>query len=579
MIRLRIQTVFLCLFLAFPALLSAQESNSSTPEKEEPSKEALELLEIIATSIPSLRSADNRIYLSTTVADLMWAHDEKRARALFETLTRELSEAMANLNPGDQRSINLLSVIQQQRREVIDRLAQRDPAMALSFLRATHPPSGLKTLGNESSLELHLAGLIAQKDPEEAVKIARASLRKGLTYSAVSLLQNVFSKNPEAARALHTEMIDRLRTSDLSTDHDASNAAWNLLGSFQPPQANEDTYRSLVEHLATVVVNLKPDLRNGNSMVQNASGQISSYLTQFEKYTPGKVNALKQWTQRIVKTQDPGSTLYVELSELSQKGTIEDLLALTGKYGKEHHGQIYHYAAQKAVSNGDGARARQIINEFIPEGSQRQEVLAQVEQQLFWASVNQNKIPEAVQALERIQGVEQKFQFLLSLASTVQGQGDKKRAASFLSEANSLLESFPRNFQSLGAQLQLASAYSFLDSKQSVALLQPVIALVNKLVEAAAVLDGFENSYLNQGEWSKRNYTTLGNMVNVVEQNLGLLAREDIEGARSLSNQLERPEIRLMAQIEIAKSLLMKENGRHSNFRRLHKIVTAYPRH
>lgn len=582
MIRSRIQTVFLCLFLAFPAFISAQEQNDSPPAKDPNLKQALEMLEAIASSIPSLRSADNRIYLSTTVADLMWSYDEKRARTLFETLQKEVTSVIASINPVDQRSMHLLSLIQQQRREIIDRMAQRDPEMALSFMRATRPASSIMPRGNhywsEANLELHLAGLIAQKNPQLALKIARAGMSKGVTHSVVSVLHNLYSKEPEAARTLHSEIIERLKASDLATDYESSNAAWSLLGSFQPPQASEDTYRSLVELMATSVLSVRPDARNGNSIVQNAAGQISSYITQFEKYTPAKVGAIKQWSRRLEKTQDPGSALYRELSEISQKGTVEDLLELVGKNLKEHHSQIYQHAAQKAVMNGDAARALQIINEFIPEGSERAQMLEQINQQAFWACLNANKVAEAVQVLERIQGVEQKFHLLLALANNVQGRGEKKQAAGFLTEANALLDTLPGNSQRLTFQLQLAQAYVSLEPQRSVALLQPVIVLVNQLVEAAAVLDGFENSYLSQGEWMRRNHTSLGNVVNSIGQNLGLLASVDADGARSLSNQLERPEIRLMAQLEIAQNLLNTGRIGHSNVRRLNSIITVYPR-
>lgn len=582
MIRSRIQTVFLCLFLAFPAFISAQEQNDSPPAKDPNLKQALEMLKAISSSIPSLRSADNRIYLSTTVADLMWSYDEKRARSLFETLEKEVTSVIASINPVDQRSMHLLSLIQQQRREIIDRMAQRDPEMALSFMRATGPASSIMPRGNhywsEANLELHLAGLIAQKNPQLALKIARAGMSKGVTHSVVSVLHNLYSKEPEAARTLHSEIIERLKASDLATDYESSNAAWSLLGSFQPPQASEDTYRNLVELMATSVLSVRPDARNGNSIVQNAAGQISSYITQFEKYTPAKVGAIKQWSRRLEKTQDPGSALYRELSEISQKGTVEDLLELVGKNLKEHHSQIYQHAAQKAVMNGDAARALQIINEFIPEGSERAQMLEQINQQAFWACLNANKVAEAVQVLERIQGVEQKFHLLLALANNVQSRGEKKQAEGFLSEANALLDTLPGNSQRLTFQLQLAQAYVSLEPQRSVALLQPVIVLVNQLVEAAAVLDGFENNYLSQGEWMRRNHTSLGNVVNSIGQNLGLLASVDADGARSLSNQLERPEIRLMAQLEIAQNLLNTGRIGHSNVRRLNSIITVYPR-
>ncbi len=188
--RLRIQIGFLCLFLVFPAFLSAQEQSDSVKEDEEVSRQAFEMLESIAASIPSLSSADNRIYLTAAVADLMWPRDEKRARALFDSLTKEVSAVRASLNPGEQRSMNQLGMIQQQRRTIIERMGQRDPEMALAFLRATRPPSSMTSRGNhygsETNIELQLAGLIAQKNPEQALKLARASLRKGVTYAVVS---------------------------------------------------------------------------------------------------------------------------------------------------------------------------------------------------------------------------------------------------------------------------------------------------------------------------------------------------------------------------------------------------------
>lgn len=157
------------------------------------------------------------------------------------------------------------------------------------------------------------------------------------------------------------------------------------------------------------------------------------------------------------------------------------------------------------------------------------------------------------------------------------GYGEKKQAASLLVQATSLVEAMPRNSQKLMAQMKVAECYATVEPGQSVALLRPIIVLVNQLVEAASVLDGFENSYLNEGEWMKRGHSNLGNMVNSLGQNLGTLAREDREGARALSNQLGRPEIRLMAQLEIAQNLLRKGSIRQSNFSRMNQIIRKYP--
>ncbi|MEK6280027.1 MAG: hypothetical protein AABN95_06700 [Acidobacteriota bacterium] len=578
MIRLRSHISILCLLLVFSTFAFSQQLIKPASEKEqEAERQAFEMLDSIAESIPGLLSSDNRIHLTAAVAEMLWSKDEKRARSLFESLTKEVSTVMASLDPTEQRSLNAIGVIQQHRREIVERIARRDPEMSLAFLRGTRPPAGMTSQNNdylsEANLELYLVGLIAQKDPEQALQMARASLRRGVTYSLVSVLFNIASKNPDAARTLHVEIVDKLKSADLINNNDLANSAWNLLGAFQPPQANEDAHRSLVELLASAVLSVKPNVHSGNSVIHNFSNQVPAQMAQFQKYAPARVNALKQWSQQTKRTMDPGSRMYQELNEVTQKGTLEDILALAGKYGPEHHLQIYQQAANKASSSGDPNRARQIIMEFVPDGPQRRQMLEQLDNQLFWSSVTENKVAEARQALDRIKSVEQRFQLLLGLATNLINRGEKKQATSLLSEATALLDTMPGNSSKVTAQLQLAQCYSSLDSQQSVAILQSVIALANQLVAAAAVLDGFENSYLKEGEWMKRGYTNLGSMVNNIQQNLGTLARVDAEGARSLSNQLERPEIRLMAQLEIVRSMLSRGSG-GSNFSR---IVNSYP--
>jgi hypothetical protein len=126
--------------------------------------------------------------------------------------------------------------------------------------------------------------------------------------------------------------------------------------------------------------------------------------------------------------------------------------------------------------------------------------------------------------------------------------------------------------------------------------MQSVIAQVNRLIEAAAVLDGFENRYLQDGEWLRRGQTSLSNLVNNLDENLAFLAGRDVdragqevdrahspEGASasirsrasdstrslddaiSLSNQLERPEVRLMAQLQIAQGVLTRNGTLNQN--------------
>ena len=330
----RLSTHLLALFflLASPAFTPAQEMTPSEPEALKASdKQAFELLETIAGGIPSLRAFENRIYLTNAVADLLWSRDEKRARGLFDTVTREMISAMAALDPSDQEYYNNLGMIQQQRRETIDRMAHHDPEMAMAFLRATRlaaAPESAQHRANEIQLELHLAGLIAANDPAHALRLARGNLRKGMPDAVVQLLSQLDAKDRKAARSLHGEIVDQLKSEDLLRNQEVANTAWNLLNSYQPPAAKEDTYRDLIELLVGTALSVNPRDSASISLAQNHYGQLLSAMPQVEKYVPGRVAALKHWLQRVQRTQDPGTRMFQEVNELGEKGTVDDILTL-----------------------------------------------------------------------------------------------------------------------------------------------------------------------------------------------------------------------------------------------------------
>lgn len=565
--------IVFCL-LALPTLAAAQEAApSNTDDANAAEKQGLELLDTIAGGIPSLRSSGNRIYLMSAVADLLWNKDEKRARGLFEMVKQEMASAVATIDPVDQPSYATLEMLQQRRRECLDRMARRDPAMALAFLRATRPP--LKSpynnqQANETTLELHLAGLVAAQDPEQALRLGREALRRGVSYPLLPLLSQIAARNKDLAQTLHREIVERLRSEDLTKNFEAANTGWNLLNAFQPPQANEDAYRELVETLATLVLSAASNPTTRNS--QNYSGQFPSLMPQVEKYAPAHLPMLRQLAQSIKRNADPNAQMYQELNEIAQRGTVEDILALASRYGPEFQTQIYQQAAWKAVSGGDVNRARQIVSEFVSEPGQRRQMLEQLDNQLLWNSVNQSKIAEVRQLLVKVRTMEQRVQILVNLAGNVANNGDQKQALDLLAEARAILDSAPVNLVRFTAQLQLAQGYSSIDAQQSVAIIQPMIIQINQLVSAAVVLDGFENRYLQDGEWIKPGYTSLANLVHNIEQNLGMLALKDVDGARTLADQFERPEIRLMAQLEIAQALLGKVN---SNLRPLNRLQSG----
>jgi hypothetical protein len=538
-------------------------------QKQAQEKKVSDLLDSIAGRAAALRSPENRVRAQAIVADLIWEKDEKRARAIFTSVTGDVASIVAGIDPSDQQSSNSLNLINQVRMEVIDRLAQRDPEMALAFLRATRLPTvgGQRRFydNNEASIELRLANLIAGKDPEAALRVARASLARGLTDDLVGVLSQLEQKNKAAAETFYKEIVAKIKSEGLAPNQDASNLAVNLLASFTPPQADEGTYRDLME--MAIDAALTPGLGEVNtSWAQNERVNLRALMPQIEKYDPSRIPALEQWSAAVESVQDPNTRMWGEVNAINEKGTVDDMLALASRYPPEMQAQIYQNAVWKAMNGDDASRARQIASDLISDPSQRRQMLEQIDNRILMNAVNQNKLAEARQMLNKLTAVDQRARTLEQIANTLAAKGDKPGALVLLNEAKGLLDSAPQSSSVLGAEMELAQAYSTLDVAQSFAIMQPLVARMNELVAAAAVLDGFENRYLKDGEWMVPGSSGLSNLVNMFSQHLASLAAQDFDRARALSDQLERPEIRLMTQLQMAQMLSGGQSGLRRGF-------------
>jgi hypothetical protein len=545
--------------LIFTGSLSAQQIAVNN-EKVDPDleKKALDLLETVASKVPSLKSPDNRIALTCAVADLLWTRDEKRARTLFENVTKEMSALVATIDYSDSQSYQLISLIIQQREQVLNRMARHDPELALNFLKATRLPADSPQVNQftERNLEISLSRLVASRDPERALQIARESLTHGYSNEITTLIQDLQRKNSPAAQSLYGSVVDRLKGEDLTQNSDVANIACNLVNSFVPPQADEATYRDLLETVVKAALSMStsdPTIRN---QVQNVESSLRSILPMVQKYLPGRAQALAQWTARASRSVDPGNQMWNEINQAMQSGTVDDVLALAAKYPADMRSQIYQQAAWKASNSGDDARASQIANELVSNPVQRRQLLEQLENQKLWRTLNENKIDEARSLLSASKSDEQRIQILERIATMLLSKEDKKGARGCLEDMRSIVNEMPRGSQKVWHQFQLARLYAPIDPNESFTILNAVVGQINELVSAAVIMDGFENKYFKNGEWISNGGSSVGSMVTQCREVLGQLARQNFDRAEALAEQLERPEIRLLTQVDIAQSAL-----------------------
>jgi hypothetical protein len=531
------------------------------PETE---KKALDLVETLSEQVLNLHASANRIRAQTQVADLLWTRDEKRARTLSTAAVSQLTNQISELDYSDPEVYTEMQRIYQLRQELIIRIAPHDGELAIAALNQTRFQgdnrtryAGNFTADSEANLEMSLANIIVAKSPETALKLARSSLSRGVSNNIISFLSTLYKQDAKSAQTLYQEIAGKIKDDSVGRNPELANNGWNLLTIFQPPQADEDTYRDLLTSMLGYMVSMNRQTQQGMNQAQSMYYQIERIMPLVEKYAPARLAEVRDWSRGVEKTIDPNARLYQELRQVSEKGTVDDILALVPKSPPGFQSLLYQNAAWKAVNSGDTARAKDIA-EKISDPVQRRQVLDQLDNQAARSAEGNNRVVEARRLAESARSTTRKVDLLLQSAMSL-SSSDKKAALDLLSEAKSVLASAPQSAAELNAQFSILRMYLRLDPEQAFSMLQPMVIRLNEFVSAAVVLDGLDYRYLKDGEWVMQGGNALSSMVMSLDAILASLGRVDFDRARTLADQIGRPEMRVMMEIDLVQTTL---NGR-----------------
>ncbi len=171
-------------------------------------------------------------------------------------------------------------------------------------------------------------------------------------------------------------------------------------------------------------------------------------------------------------------------------------------------------------------------------------------------TVTEEKLAEIQSRLETIQESRTRVLYLLGLASQV-GAIDQKAGMKLLDQARELIDTLKPGKEQTQARLGLALVYCQQKNDRGFAIMESLLPKLNELVEVAVKLDGYDTSYLRDGEWNMSANGSVGEILdNVVAKARDAFAWSDFDRAVTLASQFERPEIRLMAHLKLAQSIL-----------------------
>lgn len=534
------------------------QQKEPTPEKAQADtaqqEKAYALLGSLADQLGTLQSTENRARLASNLAASFWTHDEKRARTLMVSVESDIRTGLQNADSDDREDMQTRMVFLQLRVDTVERIAKYDSELALAFFRATEVTSDKRRdpgiVSQERALEMRLAAQVSGENPEVALKLARQSLARGFSYELINLLPRLNKKHKEQAQLLYKEIVAKLREEKVSRE--TLYFAISLVRGFRPPQADALTYRDLIRALITAALeNGCGEKMSDDDERGGFCGSLGWLVPEMERIDPARAARLKQWAP---EEESDWSMPYSEMESLGEDGTVDDILALTSKY-PQFADQIQWRAIQKAVESADLTRARKLATDYSGPAEIRQQMLTEVENREKIVARNEAMQKDIDRALTTIPNMAARLEFLFEAANRV-GANDRKASLKLLNQAAAMVDTMKPGPEQSGAQAGLAIMYCMENSSRGLDLMESLMPKLNELVSAAVKLDGYETYNVREGEWNMSGAGKVGNLLSVLAQNAGYFAWCDFDRAVSITGQFERPEIRMMAQLKLAQSIL-----------------------
>ena len=543
--------VILLLFSVVRAQDKPQTAEAGRREK------AIDLLQSLATQLPTLQSAENRARIGANIADSLWAHDEKRARVLFIGLEDDINWGLRvreNKGPRDDYSG---MVFMQLRTDIVTRIAKHDAELALDFLRATLPTYEKipRTIAErERDFEVKLASQIAASNPDLALKIGRQSLSQGFSNNLLPLLKQLHKKHREHGLTLYKETVRALRESDFSHDMRKFYFARSLAENLTPPMADELAFRDFMDLWISTAVANGCDKSTITEEWTSFCDQVRLLLPQMQKVAPQQTAQLKRLATEDNSQPWQRNLVYGGLFKALNEDDFDEALELAKEY-PQMEAEIYWRAAVKAMANGDTERAFKIANDFTGDPQAKQRLLAELKGAEGAGSVTDEQLAQVQTELDKLTQVADQIRFLAGLANRA-GVKNRPAALKLLDQATGLAESMKPGKDQMTWQLGLALLYCTEKSDRGLAMTESLIPKLNEMIDAAVKLDEFETHYLRDGEWNMSADGPLGEMLTYLSQNAAYYAWTDFDRAVSLAAQFDRIEIRMMAQTKLAQSIL-----------------------
>ena len=552
------------------------EKEKEAEQRQELEKKTLALLNEIASAAYGLKLPENRVFILASAADLLWPSDEKRARSLYwDALNSINSVAVVTAAPGEtpsksepEKILQSYFLIFRLRQNLLMQVSHRDAQLALDMLRATRqvPPRQVAPefrFPDDRKLEQEIASEVAARDPAQALQLARQSLGKGLTFELLSLLYKLNTRDSEKATQFAGEIITKLQTANVATDHRASSIAMQLLRESRNRSAVLSSTRSatvlnLSDDQKRQLIEILTDAALSTSANSNLLAEISDMMPEIDQFLPDKRSAIERRVAAFNETLPREQRDQWAQNALIRNGMPEDIIRYAATMDDRTRQMLYQQASIIAVARGRTDAFRDFIGKEVNE-SERRKILDFLDVEEISTAVGRQQLDDLRKLLPKIGRKEERARAMAELALMLKEKGEADEAASLLDEAATLIKTDLKDDKQTNALLTLLCAYAVIDPSKAFALTERTVDRANSQISVLMLLDKVVRSgavkkneiILDQGGIMPIEF-----LVFKYGKGVAALAKADFNRTRSLAERFDRNELRILAQLFIVKGLL-----------------------
>jgi hypothetical protein len=576
--------------LIFQMTARSQTLAPATPADAVPEatrKAASELLPLLANEAGQLVRPENRLAAVIQIAELLWPHNEKEARLMFDGAYSELRNMIAaaavpagtELKTSDRaRIFGHRQTLADLRAELVLALASFDPKSALDAL------AGLRTNLIEDydplrtdELELKITERLAKNNPDESYAVARKQLEtNGINYQFVEALRNLHKKDSKLSAALGRDIVEKVRSAKIrvpsangpGTAKKANGEIdfWEL-SSFisaasqmnrisaadktkkMQPLVGEAEMKELVTTLAAAFL----------AEPEPASFAINQSLPEITRHAPLLAQRIRKKLGATVSAQldrvTESNSYYYQADEKS----ADDLARMADVSAPEFRDSRYSFAAAKALENNDPEKA-QAIAARIKDRKSYSYLLDQIDAALPLAKARRGDLEAVRGMLASLRTNQERVGALTELASALAAKGDKVAAKTLLDESRQMMSAYVRRFPDLHSAVKVSAVYAVAAPDEAFSLVESGISQMNDYIFAGIKIDDFYDG--NSDEIDELQFSSISRQMLLHVPNSAALMKNlaisDFDRTLRLADGFQKPEIRFFVRLRIAEAVLDK---------------------